>query len=55
MQLPYLTGYCDRISVKNGERLQFMVSGLGADESEVQIVRLIHGDENPAGPGFIER
>ena len=54
MQIPYLTGYCDRISVRNGERLKFMVSGLGADTAEVQIVRLVHGDENPAGPGFIE-
>ena len=55
MRLPYLTGYCDRLGVKNGERLSFMVSGHGADTAEVQIVRLIHGDENPAGPGFIER
>lgn len=54
MQLPYITGYCDRLGVKNGERIKFMVSGLGADSADVQIVRLTHGDENPAGPGFIE-
>jgi len=55
MPMPYITGYCDRITVKNGERLNFMVSGHGVDAADVHIVQLIHGDENPAGPGFIER
>ena len=32
-----------------------MVSAEGTDEAELQLVRLIHGDENPEGPGFIER
>ncbi|MGI9335288.1 MAG: N,N-dimethylformamidase beta subunit family domain-containing protein [Gammaproteobacteria bacterium] len=51
-----LTGYCDRFGVKPGERLQFMVSAEGAGQAaDVQIVRLIHGDENPQGPGFIEQ
>ncbi|TDJ66639.1 MAG: LamG domain-containing protein, partial [Proteobacteria bacterium] len=54
MQLPFLTGYCDRLSVKPGDDIRFMISGDGADTAEVQIVRLIHGDENPEGPGFIE-
>lgn len=54
MGMPFLTGYCDRISVKPGDALRFMVSGAGTDSAEVQIVRVIHGDENPAGPGFIE-
>jgi N,N-dimethylformamidase len=50
-----ITGYCDRLSVQPGDTLRFMVSAEGVDEAEVRIVRLIHGDENPAGPGFLER
>ncbi|MFO1349640.1 MAG: DUF6605 domain-containing protein [Gammaproteobacteria bacterium] len=50
-----LAGYCDKLSVKPGERLRFMLSAEGADSATVQIVRLVHGDENPNGPGFIER
>lgn len=49
-----LFGYTDRISVKPGEAIQFHVSSEGADTAEAQLVRLIHGDENPAGPGFVE-
>jgi len=49
-----LTGYCDRFSVRPGEQVGFMVSAEGTDTAQVQIVRLIHGDENPEGPGFIE-
>jgi len=55
MSTPYVTGYCDRLTVKAGEAQRFMVSGEGIDAVDLQIVRLIHGDENPAGPGFIER
>lgn len=46
-----LTGYTDRLSVQPGETVRFMVS---AEEAEYRsdIVRLIHGDVNPAGPGF---
>ncbi len=51
----FLAGYCDRFSVKPGETLRFMATAEGATQAEVQLVRLIHGDENPEGPGFIER
>ncbi len=48
-----IVGYADRLSVQPGETIRFMVSTehptYGAD-----IVRLIHGDENPQGPGFKE-
>ena len=50
-----LAGYCDRFSARPGERLDIMVSAEGTDRAELQLVRLIHGDENPDGPGFIER
>ncbi|MFT5114910.1 MAG: N,N-dimethylformamidase [Parasphingorhabdus sp.] len=49
-----LTGYCDRFSVKPGEQIEFMVSAEGTTTTDVQLVKLIHGDENPEGPGFIE-
>ena len=51
----HLAGYCDRFSARPGERLDIMVSAEGTDRVELQLVRLIHGDENPEGPGFIER
>ncbi|HZO81859.1 MAG TPA: N,N-dimethylformamidase beta subunit family domain-containing protein [Candidatus Binataceae bacterium] len=47
-------GYSDRISVAPGERIRFMVSVEGAARYRADIVRLIHGDANPAGPGFKE-
>lgn len=47
-------GYCDPMSAKMGEPVEFMVSAEGTKEAQIDIVRLIHGDYNPAGPGFIE-
>ncbi len=47
-------GYSDRISVAPGERIRFMVSCEDVDTYRADIVRLIHGDTNPAGPGFKE-
>ena len=48
-----LIGYCDRLSASAGEVLDVMVH---TDQVEYQasLVRLIHGDRNPAGPGFRE-
>lgn len=48
-----LTGYTDRWSVRAGERITFHVHS-AAGGYDAQLVRLIHGDENPAGPGFKE-
>ena len=48
-----LIGYSDKFSVTPGEKLTFKVS-TDLDQYEATIVRLIHGDENPAGPGFKE-
>jgi N,N-dimethylformamidase len=50
-----IVGYSDRLSVPPGERIHFMVSCEGADTYRADIVQLIHGDTNPAGPGFKER
>jgi N,N-dimethylformamidase len=45
-----LIGYTDPFSARAGERVDFMVSASGAYEA--RIVRLIHGDHDPRGPGL---
>ena len=48
-----LTGYTDKLSVEPGERIRFMVS-TDFPSYSARLVRLVHGDPNPAGPGFRE-
>ena len=48
-----IVGYTDRLSVTQGENIRFMVS-CDAPEYQLEVVRLIHGHPNPAGPGFKE-
>ena len=48
-----IIGYPDRFSVQPGETIRFMVS-CELPSYRAEIVRLIHGDSNPAGPGFKE-
>lgn len=48
-----VVGYADRLSVRPGESIQFMVS-CRASTFDASIVRLVHGDTNPGGPGFKE-
>jgi N,N-dimethylformamidase len=47
----HIRGYSDRISLQPGERIKFMVSVEGAARYYAEIVRLVNGDGNPAGPG----
>ncbi|WP_405435921.1 hypothetical protein OG373_04200 [Streptomyces avidinii] len=47
-----LFGYLDRLSARPGEELSVRVSGDGG-EVAIDLVRLVHGDANPQGPGFI--
>ena len=49
-----ITGYSDRYSVCPGESLSFYVNAEKGEQYDVQLVRLIHGDTNPEGPGFKE-
>ncbi|HCV21098.1 MAG TPA: N,N-dimethylformamidase, partial [Gammaproteobacteria bacterium] len=49
-----LFGYCNNISVKPGDEQTFHVTADGTDTAEAQLVRLIHGDQHPDGPGFVE-
>ncbi|MET2828274.1 N,N-dimethylformamidase beta subunit family domain-containing protein [Mesorhizobium shangrilense] len=45
-----LTGYTDRLSARPGQTLSFMVS-TDAPLFKAEIVRLLHGDGDPRGPG----
>jgi N,N-dimethylformamidase len=49
-----VVGYADRFSVRPGETIRFMVS-CERSKYRAEIVRLIHGDPNPRGPGFKEK
>lgn len=49
-----LLGYGDRLSVAAGSTITFMVSS-SRSAYDATVVRLIHGDAQPAGPGFKER
>jgi N,N-dimethylformamidase len=48
-----LVGYPSRLSVERGGRVEFMVSSQ-LPSFQARVVRLIHGDTNPDGPGFKE-
>ena len=54
MAKPFITGYCDSLSVRPGETVQFMLSAAGVTSAAVQLVRVLHGDVAPDGPGFVE-
>ena len=47
-------GYADRLSVAPGETIEFKVSCDEPGSYRADVVRLVHGDTNPAGPGFKE-
>jgi N,N-dimethylformamidase len=47
-----ITGYPDRYSVAAGERIAFKISLEDADRFHSRIVRVVHGDCNPEGPGL---
>lgn len=47
-----LIGYADKFSVAPGEVIEFKVSAFKGQRFRAEIVRLIHGDANPEGPGY---
>lgn len=50
-----ISAYTDKLSVKPGGSLSVMASADATMSVRASLVRLIHGDEHPAGPGFIEQ
>lgn len=47
-----ITGYPDRYTAEPGERIAFMVSLEEGASFDARLVRVVHGDANPAGPGL---
>ena len=47
-----LIGYVDWFSARPGERIAVKVSSPLAEPYQADLVRIIHGDANPAGPGL---
>ena len=47
-----LIGYVDRFSARPGERIAVKVSSRLAEPYRADLLRIIHGDANPAGPGL---
>ena len=47
-----LTGYCDPLSAPPGGRIAVKVSSLGGAAYDADLVRIVHADPNPAGPGL---
>jgi N,N-dimethylformamidase len=53
-ELLRLTGYGDKWSVEQGDTIDFYVNCDGPASYRAELVRLIHGDTHPSGPGFKE-
>lgn len=49
-----IMGYSDKISVCPDETIRFMVSCEGQPNYQARLVRIIHGDTSPDGPGYKE-
>jgi len=49
-----LLGYSDTLSLRAGGAIGFKVSLEAGSHFDAQIVRIVHGDTNPAGPGYRE-
>ncbi len=47
-----ITGYLDRLSVTAGDRLEVKVSSQLSESYQADLVRIVHADPNPAGPGM---
>src|SRR6516164_1348607 len=47
-----LIGYVDRFSARPGERIAVKVSSQSDHPYQADLVRIIHADANPAGPGM---
>ena len=50
-----IAGYSDKYSLTPGETVKFYVNSEHNEKYTAQIVRVIHGDTNPDGPGYKEQ
>lgn len=50
-----LTGYADPLNARCGGSVDFMLHDATPGTAEISLVRLLHGDTNPLGPGFVEK
>ncbi len=50
-----IMGYSDEISVCPGETIRFMINCDGPRTYNARLVRVIHGDTSPEGPGYKEQ
>lgn len=49
-----LTGYAHPLNAQSGGTVEFKLHAGTDGPAQVALVRLLHGDENPLGPGFVE-
>lgn len=49
-----LIGYCDRLSGRPGDKIEFKVSSHATEAYQARLVRSVSADPNPAGPGTVE-
>ena len=49
-----IVGYADPLSVHPGDTLRFHVTSEHEESYQAEIVRIIHGDTEPKGPGYKE-
>ena len=47
-----IIGYPDRYSVAPGEKIAFKISLEEGSHFDARLVRVVHGDANPQGPGL---
>jgi len=50
-----IMGYSDKMSACPGETIKFMVSCEGQPNYRARLVKIIHGDTSPEGPGYKEQ
>lgn len=50
----FLAGYSDKLSVREGDKIQFYVSSYAKSNFTASVFRSICADPNPDGPGIIE-
>ena len=48
-------GYSEPLVPRAGTNVDIKISVEGSNNVDAQLVRLLHGDEDPAGPGFVEQ